>query len=79
MPLITELQVFYRRLDNAKVESINVPPTNPESTAAIKMDVAKIVKQIRDGKNAEYYYVVIKVRKSSGGDGYRTIVPKTLL
>ena len=79
MPLITELQVFYRRLDNEKVESINVPPTDPESTAAIKMDVAKIVKQIRDTKNAEYYYVVVKVRKSGGGDGYRTIVPKTLL
>lgn len=78
-PLITELQVFYRRLDTEKVESINVPPDNPESTAAIKLQVAKIVKQLRDGKNAEYYYVVLKVRKTTGEDGYRTIVPKTLL
>lgn len=79
MPLITELQVFYRRLDTEKVESITMPPTNPESTAACKLDVAKMVKQIRDSKNAEYYYVVVKVKKSTGEDGYRTIVPKTLL
>lgn len=78
MPVITELQVFYRRLDTEKVESIAIPPTSQE-TAVIKLDVARIVKQLRDGKNAEYYYVVVKVQKSDGSNGYRTIVPKTLL
>ena len=78
MPTITELQIFYRRLDNEKVEAVHIAPTSQE-TAVIKMDVAREVKKIKDGKNAEYYYVVVRVRKSDGSDGYRTIVPKTLI
>jgi len=77
MPAIIELQVFYRT-KNGDVESINQKPTNQE-TASIKLDVARIVETIKKGGNAEYWYVVVKVRKSDGGFGYRTIVPKTLI
>jgi len=77
MPTIIALQVFYRTKDG-DVEKIEQQPTSQE-TAAIKLDVARIVESIKKGGNAEYWYMVVKVRKSDGGFGYRTMIPKTLL
>lgn len=78
MSRIVELQIFYRRVDNDKVEKISAVPCSQDS-AGVKLDIARVVHQLRTGKNAQYYYVVMKVRKTDGSDGYRTIVPKTLV
>lgn len=77
MPTIIELQVFYRTKEDT-TEVIEQKPTSQE-TAAIKLDVARIVEKIKEGGNAEYWYMVVKVRKSDGTFGYRTMIPKTLI
>jgi len=77
MPTIIALQVFYRTKDG-DVEKIEQKPTSQE-TAAIKLDVARIVEEIKKGGTAEYWYMVVKVRKSDGGFGYRTMIPKTMI
>ena len=77
MPTIIEIQVFYRD-KSGESKAIHQAPSGQE-ISVIKLDTARIIKQIKQQGNAEYYYVVIKVRKSDGGFGYRTIVPKTLL
>jgi len=77
MPQVIELQVFYRTKDG-DIESVKQAPSG-EDIPSIKLDVARIVKSIKDSGNAEYYYMVIKVRKSDGSFGYRTMIPKTML
>jgi len=77
MPTIIALQVFYRTKDG-DVERIEQKPTSQE-IATIKLDVARIVEEIKKGGNAEYWYMVVKVRKSDGSYGYRTMIPKTML
>lgn len=77
MATIVMLQVHYRTLDG-DMEMIEQEPTSQE-TAAIKLDVARIVEEIKKGGKAEYWYMVIKVKKTSGGFAYRTMIPKTLL
>lgn len=77
MPQIVEIQVHWRDKDG-DMHNVKQAPTS-EETAAIKLDVARIVQSIKDTGNAEYYYMVVKVRKSTGGFGYRTMIPKTLL
>lgn len=76
MPNIVELQVYYRDKDG-ELQSVKQKPTG-QTANEIKLDVAKIVKPIKESGNAEYYYMVVKVRKSDGSFGYRTIIPKTL-
>lgn len=76
MPNIVELQVFYRTKDG-EIDSMKQAPTT-QDTPQIKLDVARMVKQIAAQGNAEYWYMVVKVRKSDGGFGYRTMIPKTL-
>jgi len=78
MASIIEIQVFYRTKDSGEIESIEQPPSS-QDTAAIKLDVAKIVEKIKEGNNAEYWYMVVKVKKSDGGFAYRTMIPKTLI
>jgi len=75
---IIELQVFYRVKDGGQVQQINEVPT-AQNTDAIKLQVARIVNKIKQSGVAEYYYMVVKVRKSTGEFGYRTMIPKTLL
>lgn len=75
--IIVELQVFYRDRDGDLFQ-INQAPSGQE-TAQIKLDVRKIVQTIRESGTAEYYYMVVKVRKSDGEFGYRTMIPKTML
>jgi len=76
MPKIVELQVYYHNTDDEQTHVVKQVPTS-QDTPAIKLQVAKIVTAIRD--RAEYYYMVVKVRKDNGDYGYRTIIPKTLL
>ena len=73
---IVEIQVFYRDKDG-NLQSVKQKPTG-QTAGEIKLDVAKIVKPIKDARTAEYYYMVVKVRKSDGSFGYRTMIPKTL-
>lgn len=77
MATIVALQVMYRTKDG-EIETIEQKPTSQE-TAAIKLDVARIVEGIKKGGNAEYWYMVVKVRKSDGSFAYRTMIPKTLI
>jgi hypothetical protein len=77
MANITEIQVYYRD-KQGNLQSVKQPPT-AQDTDSIKMDVARMVKPIKESKTAEYYYVVVQVLKSDGQPGYRTIIPKTLL
>lgn len=78
MPTITEIQVNYRRKDTDTLETLYDSPT-AQDTGSIKLQVGRMIEQIKNEGKAEYYYVVIKVRKGDGSDGYRTIIPKTLL
>jgi len=74
---VEELQVFYR--DNTgNLHTIKQAPSE-QTIPAIKSDVAAIVQPLKERGNIEYYYLVVKVRKSGGGFGYRTMIPKTLL
>lgn len=77
MPNIVSLQVFHRTKDG-DIEIIEQTPSS-QDTAAIKLDVARIVETIKQGGKSEYWYMVVKVRKSDGSFGYRTMIPKTLL
>lgn len=77
MPNIVEIQVHWRD-KSGDMHVIKERPTG-EETAVIKLDVARIVQTVKDSGLAEYYYMVIKVRKSTGGFGYRTMIPKTML
>lgn len=74
---IIEIQVFFRLKDGG-LDVITAPPTS-QDTAAIKLDTSRIVKRVVDQGNAEYWYMVVKVRKSDGSFGYRTMIPKTLI
>ena len=77
MPLITELQVHYRLKDDSG-EVIAFPPAHQE-TVAIKLEIGRVVHELRQRGDVQYYYVVVKVRKSDGTAGFRTIIPKTLI
>lgn len=78
MPTIVEVSVFYRIRETDKLESIDIVPKSQEASV-IKLQVAQVVRQLREEGKAEYYYVTVKAAKDSGGYGYRTIVPKTML
>jgi len=82
MPDITLIQVYYRTWfnspkDKADLDVIESPPTD-QSTAAIKFQVAEIVKKIKPLlQESGSFYVVLKARKNDGSFGYRTVIPKT--
>ena len=76
IPIIT-LQMFYRT-NAGNVEKIEVEPT-AQDIGHIKLDTARLVRGLVERGDVEYYYLVVKVRKSNGEFGYRTMIPKTLL
>lgn len=76
MATITEIQVHYR-LKSGDMEKLEQPPSG-QDTGAIKLDVARMVEQIKARGDAEYWYMIVKVRKTDGGFAYRTMIPKTL-
>ena len=75
--MIVEIQVFYRDLQD-ELHEIKQAPSDQDSKA-IKMDVARIIKPIKESKTADYYYVVLKVKRTDGTIGYRTVIGKTQL
>lgn len=77
MPIITELQLHHR-LKDGDLE-IEIMPPSAQDTGSIKLDVGRMVEDIRKRGKSEYWYLVVKVRKADGSDGYRTMIPKTLL
>lgn len=82
MAIIVEIQVHYRIPGVAgKSEDVTEVLTQPPSgqdTGSIKLDVGRMVEQIRKEGKAEYWYMVVKVRKTDGKFAYRTMIPKTL-
>lgn len=79
MPNIVELQVFYGAHKVGTLGNIKQAPTSQE-TPDIKLQVARMVKEVKSmNTEAEYYYMVVVVRKSNGELGYRTMIPKTII
>ena len=70
---ITAIHIHYRD-KRGKMRLRVIEPTDPESTLAIKKDVAKVVTWLKT-IGAEYYYAVVEIDRD-GTPGYRTIIPK---
>lgn len=77
--MIVEVQVFYGYPNemNRTTESVK-EQVEGQDTPTIKLQVGRIIREIRQtDDDTQYYYVVIKVTKSDGKYGYRTIIGKT--
>lgn len=75
MPNVVGIAVHYRTKDDqSEVIEENV---QSQDITDIKVQVAKIVRDLRQAGTNLYFYVVLKARKSDGTFGYRTIIPKT--
>ena len=75
--IVTALHLWYLDKRDGRRKRIKIRAGKTDSIPRLKTKVAEKLDTIR--KTAEYYYVVVEIRKEDDTPGFRTIVPKTLV
>ena len=75
MPDLIALQLFWR--ENDQIHKRDIVPED-WSRDGMKRSLIPHLRELKTREGIEYYYVVLKARRSDGQLGYRTIIPKTI-